>query len=131
MNCRGVVSMFWSSSTFCSKIHINSPTYTAFQRTDMTSTCHCHEAPDVKIKESIITFLRVVVLPYTTTINTNWLLNLKQMKNDMEVWNFPTQFFYHTGCTGSLKIHKWITQKKVDALCKKFCVIAPACFLNE
>ena len=32
----------------------------------MTSTCHCHEAPDVKIKESIITFLRVVVLPYST-----------------------------------------------------------------
>ena len=27
MTCRSVVSMFWSSSTFCSKIHINSPTY--------------------------------------------------------------------------------------------------------
>ena len=50
-----------------------------------------------------------------------------------EEWHgtFPHSFFYHTGCTGSLKIHKWITQKKVDALCKKFCVIAPACFLNE
>ena len=45
---------------------ILTPLLTAFQRTDMTSTCHCHEAPDVKIKESIITFLRVVVLPYST-----------------------------------------------------------------
>ena len=66
MTCRGVVSMFWSIVVHFAAKFILTPLLTAFQRTDMTSTCHCHEAPDVKIKESIITFLRVVVLPYST-----------------------------------------------------------------
>ena len=49
----------------------------------MTSACHCHEAPDVKIKESIITFLSVVVLPYTSTMYYKYILTA-ELETDEE-----------------------------------------------